>query len=131
MKEVRGRILFLDDDADTCEVISALFDQSGYETITASTVREGLKLVEDESFDLVLLDWKLEDGTGIEVCQKIRTFDVDTPVFFCTGVGEDSKIREAVEAGAQGYFIKPVDFDSLLETISVQTGTPSCCGKQG
>jgi DNA-binding response OmpR family regulator len=120
MKDTKGRILFIDDDQDTRNMVRTLLGYAGYEAVSASSVTEGLRLAKNKSFDLILLDWHFEDGTGLELCQMIRAFDSQTPIFFYTGVTYEAEIKKALSAGAQGCFIKPVDVDSLLATISVQ-----------
>ena len=118
----KGRILFIDQDQDTCEMVYYLFDMEGHELVSASSVAEGLRLAKVKSFDLILLDWYFPDGTGIEMCQMIRTFDQETPIFFYTGVAYDSEIKQMLKSGAQGCFVKPVDADNLIKTISGYSG---------
>ncbi|HEX8185649.1 MAG TPA: response regulator [Blastocatellia bacterium] len=118
MKEVKGRILFIDDDQDTCEMMRVLLGMEGYEAALASGVSEGLSLALAESFDLILIDWYFEDGTGIELCRMIRAFDGEIPIFFYTGVAYESELKKALKAGAQGCFVKPVDMKDLIQTVS-------------
>lgn len=117
-KALRGRILFVEDDQETLNMVGMMLGLSGYEAVSASTVRDGLTLAKAGKFDLILLDWYFRDGTGLELCQTIRAFDAETPIFFYTGVALEHKLRNAKVAGAQGFLIKPLDFDRLLETIA-------------
>lgn len=116
----KGRILFLDDNADTGELIDLVLGQAGYEVTLANSVADGMQLVKSKSFDMILLDWYLSDGTGIELCRAIREFDGQTPIFFYTGMAYEQHLRHALQAGAQGCFIKPVEMETLLQTISLQ-----------
>jgi two-component system, OmpR family, response regulator len=118
MEEMKGRILCVDDDRDTCEMITVLLGQSGYEVQHALSVAEGLRKAQQGGFDLILLDWNFADGTGIELCRQIRAFDSGTPILFYTGEIDDSAIHAAFSSGAQGYLIKPVAVDRLLRAIS-------------
>ena len=122
MKETKGRILFIDDDEDTCEMMRVLLGIEGYEAVPASGVSEGLSLAKTDSFDLILLDWHFEDGTGIELCRMIRAFDGEIPIFFYTGGAHESELKKALKAGAQGYFIKPVEVIDLMRTVSRYSG---------
>jgi len=115
---MKGRILCVDDDRDTCEMITALLGLSGYEVQHALSVGDGLAKAQAGGFDLILLDWSFEDGTGLELCRQIHAFDTKTPILFYTGEIDDAAIQEALSAGAQGYLIKPVAVDSLLQAIS-------------
>ena len=109
------RILFVDDHEDTRTLIAALLGSSGYEVETAGNREDGLRLSEAGGFDLILLDYRYEDGTGEELCRLIRRSDPDTPILFFSGV--DPKLqREALRSGAQGFVLKP-DFDGLRRGI--------------
>jgi CheY-like chemotaxis protein len=109
------RILFVDDHEDTRAMIAALLGSKGYEVTTAGDCEDGLRLARAGGFDLILLDYKYADGTGVELCRMIRRADPRTPILFFLGV--DPKLqREALSCGAQGYVLKP-DFDGLRREI--------------
>lgn len=118
----KGRILFLDDNLDTCELMGLVLGQAGYDIVLGRSMAEGLRLTRNQSFDMILTDWYFTDGTGIELCRAIREFDPQTPIFFYTGMAQEENLRSIMEAGAQGFFIKPVEMEMLLETISSQVG---------
>ena len=108
---MKPRILFVEDHADTRSMIRRLLGKQGYQIETAESLEEALKLARRETFDLFLLDYKLEDGNGKELCEKIREFDSDTPILFFSA--SHPKIQqEALECGAQGFILKP-DIDRL------------------
>jgi two-component system response regulator MprA len=118
MAEMKGRILCIDDDRDTCEMITILLGQAGYAVESAMSVADGLIKARQGDFDLILLDWSFEDGTGIDLCRQIRASDAQTPILFYTGEIDAAAIRAALSSGAQGYLIKPVAVDHLLQAIS-------------
>ncbi|MFP5262323.1 MAG: response regulator [Blastocatellia bacterium] len=118
MIDTKGRILFVDDDLDTCEMMRILLGMAGYEAVSASCVSEGLDLARSGDFDLILLDWHLRDGNGIDLCRMIRAFDGEIPIFFYTGVAYESELKKALKAGAQGCLVKPVDVNDLMRTVS-------------
>jgi two-component system, OmpR family, response regulator MtrA len=119
----RGRVLFIDDDGDTCEMIKLVLRQAGYEVAIGRSVAEGLRLARAKRFDLILLDSYFDDGNGIELCRAVRQFDGQTPIFFYTGVAQEQYMRTVLEAGAQGCFIKPVEMETLLQTLAVEIGS--------
>lgn len=91
---------------------------AGYETLVAPTMLDGLRRSRSTSFDLILLDYELPDGTGVELCEIIRALDLETPILFCSNT-KDPKVREAaLAAGAQGYLDKMEVFDILEQTIA-------------
>ena len=120
------RILYVEDDEDTREVLSALLAMSGYQVETAGTVAEGLHLAEGGGFALVILDSWLKEGSGIELCQKIRTFDRHTPVLFLSGSDSITEMEKAMDAGAQGYLIKPCEIEEVEQAIRslIRTNEP-------
>ncbi len=118
MGKNKGRILCVDDDQDTCEMITLLLGQAGYEVIQAMNIADGLTLSRREHFDLILLDWFFGDGTGLELCKMIRAFDSQTIILFYSGVVEKDEIKQAISAGAQGFLIKPVGIEDLVQNVS-------------
>jgi len=110
------RILIVDDDADTCEVIRFVLERSGYQLTAAGTIADALRLAEAEMFDLYLLDSWLPDGMGIDLCKRFRALYPASPILFCSGAARESDIQTAKAAGAAGYLIKPCDLD-LLENM--------------
>jgi DNA-binding response OmpR family regulator len=115
MERERKRILCVEDDVDSCEMLRALLLE--YEVVTANTVRDGLRLASTERFDLYLLDSKYPDGSGVELCQQVRAFDRHTPVLFHSGLDDEDHVQMAMNAGAQAYLVKPTDIDELEGNI--------------
>ena len=112
---MKPRILFVEDHDDTRLMIRRLLDNQGYRVATAETLSDGLKLAQNEAFDLFLLDYELEDGTGKELCKRLREFDARTPILFFSASHPNVQ-RDAMECGAQGYVLKP-DIDALQSEI--------------
>jgi DNA-binding response OmpR family regulator len=110
-------VLCVDDDEDICGEMSALLELSGYRVRTASNMAEGLTLARSQSFDMYLLDYNFFDGTGIELCQKLRGFDPATPIIFCSGDPRAAERELASNVGAQAYLVKPIDPKVLRQTI--------------
>ena len=112
------RILVVDDDADLCAAVQLLLDQSGYRVDAAGTMAEAVRLAHGGHFDLYVLDHRLADGTGAELCRRLREFDPHTPVAFHSGAAYETDRRAAFEAGAQAYLTKPADMDELVREIA-------------
>ena len=103
MTTPKKQILCVDDDSDTCDLVKLILQ--GYEVTLAHSTAAAVKCATAEKFDLYVLDYHLPDGTGLELCLMLRTFDRQTPMLFATG---SSSITEAqvVTAGAQGLVRK-------------------------
>jgi DNA-binding response OmpR family regulator len=112
------RVLCVDDDQDTCTMLSGLLGLVDCQVVTAATAAEALGLMARERFDLYLLDNWLPGGSGVELCREIRRADPATPIVFYSGAGLESEREEALAAGAQIYLVKPGDIALLVETVS-------------
>jgi DNA-binding response OmpR family regulator len=116
MKETESKILCIEDDTDTCELISFMFKDIGYE-IEACSKTDCLNLIHEEKFSAFILDNWFEGKTGVEICKEIRSFDTNTPIVFFSGEARQSEMDKALEAGANVYLIKPNDLGRLTETV--------------
>lgn len=125
METLKGRILCVDDDKDTRDMMTSLLGLEGYEVVQAQNVAEGLALAVGDNFDLILLDWVFADGTGVELCKKIRRTGAPASILFYSGMAFRDDIANAMSAGAQGFLVKPVDFEDLLEHVSRFVGNDS------
>jgi CheY-like chemotaxis protein len=105
----------VDDHEDTRLVIITWLGVLGYEVRAAESAHEGLRMARDERFDLYLLDSRFADGTGRELCEKLREFDPATPIIFYSGE-TPQRLKESMECDAQGYVVKP-EFDALPQVI--------------
>lgn len=114
----RKRILYVEDQPDTSELIGLMLDLSGYEVSFADTVTEGLKLARSGRFALTLLDQNLPDGTGVELCRRIRAFDQHTPILFFSAAARHEIGPPARAAAAQGCLNKTTDISVLTETVA-------------
>ena len=111
------RLLLVDDDPDTCEVIRLLLEDSGYSVATAESIAAVIELLEADVFDFYILDYWLPDGMGVDLCRRLRALYPETPIIFHSGVARESEIQKATAAGADYYLIKPCEFDEMQSTI--------------
>jgi DNA-binding response OmpR family regulator len=112
----RKRILLVEDHEDTWEMVA--YSLPEYGLICARNFDEGLRLARRRYFDFYILDNWLPDGSGVELCRRIRKFDPHTPILFYSAVGYSHDIIEGMSAGAQGYLVKPVSFDELQQAVT-------------
>jgi len=99
----RKRILCVEDHPETGEFIQVLLSE--YEIVRAYTLADGLRRATGGGFDLYLLDYRLPDGTGLELCSRIRAFNRKTPILIYSGANFISE-QEAISAGARGFIEK-------------------------
>ena len=102
----KPRILFVDGHQDTCFLVITWLGKLGYEVTATYSVNEGIKLAQRESFDLYLLDSRLADGDGKELCEKIREIDKQTPIVFYAGDFRERVLADS-DCEPQGFVLKP------------------------
>ncbi len=110
-----SRILVIEDDPDTSEVLRFYFVQKGHEVRVAPSGRQGLNACRERLPDLILLDVHLPDLNGLEVCQEVRKAarTQHIPVIFVSEVSDQNSRLRALELGADDYVVKPFDIDEL------------------
>ena len=113
-----ARILYIEDHEDTRELVTLLLAQKSYEVITGSTIKSGVALAGSERFDLYLLDSWLPDGSGVDLCQQIRTFDKTTPILFYSAAAYAADHEQALQSGAQAYLVKPSQPSELCDMVT-------------
>ena len=116
MSEAKCRILYVDDHEDSAEMFRLILSSPDYEVQTAHTVEQALERAKAETFDLYVLDKRLPDGSGTDLCVKLTALTPGVPCIFYTGDAYDIQRQEAFAAGAHAYVPKP-DIDALIDTI--------------
>jgi two-component system chemotaxis response regulator CheY len=109
MTDNQREILFVEDTADTRDLIEFSLQSEGFSVVPAQTADEGLALARTRTFALILLDIGLPDKDGLELCREIRRFDQKTPILFYTAFADLLDQEESTKAGAQGFLRKPED----------------------
>ena len=118
-EEVRRKhILVVDDDVRMLRVIKEHLRKS-YDVATAINGKLALKFLENKQTDLILLDYVMPEEDGPAVLRKIHDNPdtQDLPVVFLTGMTDRSKIQEALSEKPQGYLLKPIDREKLIDTV--------------
>src|ERR1035441_4656326 len=110
-------ILVIDDEAAICESLEVLLTLEGYSVRMAGEGEQGLRLLETENFDLVLLALALAGQSGLELLPQIKDRQPELPVIMITAYGSVANVVEAVRAGAENFVQKPWDNEKLLADI--------------
>jgi DNA-binding response OmpR family regulator len=113
----RAKILYVDDHEDTRFFMMMMLEMNGFGVMTAGTIAEALEAARDIKFDLFILDQKLPDGSGVELCEKLRAIQDNVPVLYYSGMAYDSERKAAMEACGDMYLCKPVCASDLQEAI--------------
>jgi DNA-binding response OmpR family regulator len=110
------RILFVDDDEDTRDLMGVVLEDYGYQAVIAVSASGALEIARSGGLALCILDNWLIEGDGMELCQQIRAFDSQTPIMFYSAAAYKADIQKGLDAGAEAYLVKP-NFDHLKQTI--------------
>ncbi len=114
----KGSILVVDDEAEIREGLEVLLSSEGYGVQSAETGESGLSKLEEQPFDLLLLDVSLPDRNGLELLREIRRRDPYLSVVLITAYGSIDMARAAFKSGAQDYITKPWSNDELLVQVA-------------
>jgi DNA-binding NtrC family response regulator len=112
-----GRILVVDDDRETCELLQEVLEREGYSVTTLTSALDALVRVVEEDFHAVLTDLGMPEMDGIVLCQRVLAARPDLPVIVGTGQGSMDSAVAAIRVGAYDFVTKP--FDPKLLTLSV------------
>lgn len=116
---VSSRILYVDDDRDSCDLMGLLLQREyeDCEVVAAESAEEAVELMQDLSFDLFILDWRLPKTSGVELCRMIRKADEGVPIMFYSAMARPADRTVARSAGANAYLVKPNDLEVLADTV--------------
>lgn len=117
----RPRVLCVDDDEDSREMLTQLLKLALIEAKTVGTAVQALSSMQTERFNLYVLDAWLPEIDGFELCRRMRAIDRHTPILFFSGAAHTADRKKGLEAGANAYLVKP-EIDSLVQTITKFVG---------
>jgi len=122
------RILCVDDHRDTSEMLQVLLSDGDYEVKTAGSIDEALSLTKEFEFDLYVLDKRLPDGSGLELCERLNAVTPGVPCIFYTGDAYQIHRIEAMESGAAAYVAKP-DIEALIQAVHKLLAENECAAE--
>ena len=116
MPEIQKKLLIIDDNVDMCSTLEDIFSAEGYKVQIADNGNRAIELVKSSNFDIVLTDIIMEKLSGIETIKKIKDIQKDVLLYAMTAYHRDSRVNEALQAGAIKVFEKPFEaFDVITE----------------
>jgi len=116
------KILIVDDDVKNIQLLGRVLSEEHFNVEFAMNGKEALNWVEDEQFDLILLDIMMPEIDGFEVCKRIRANGKNSkvPIIFLTVKTDKESVLHGFDLGAQDYVIKPFDFRELMARVKTQ-----------
>ena len=116
MSKNKCRILYVDDHEDSAEMLRLMLTSEDYEVQIAQSIEEALATAHTQEFDLYVVDKRLPDGSGTDLCRMLTEGTPGVPCILYTGDAYEIHRQEAFAAGARAYVPKP-DVDALIETV--------------
>lgn len=110
-----GHILIIDDEASLRQTMARILQRVGYEVTTASNAKDGLALVTQHPFDLVYLDIRMPDMSGLELLKTIHIKFPDLPIILFTAQPDVNSAVEALRRGATDYLLKPLNPQTVID----------------
>lgn len=107
------KILIVEDDATIALGLQFSLQQEGYDAIVTNTVRQANEYLRESNVDLAILDVSLPDGTGYELCKRIKSMS-NTPIIFLSAADDEVNIVMGLQLGADDYVLKPFRLKELL-----------------
>ena len=112
-----NRILLLEDDLSLIDGLAYSLKKQGFESDIARTIKEANTIWMDDKYDLLILDLSLPDGSGFEICQKVRQVS-NVPIIFLTASDEEINIVKGLDIGGDDYITKPFKLGVLISRIN-------------
>lgn len=112
-----SRILIVDDEPTTAELVAMHLSRGGYEMRKAGGASEMRRLISEEEFDLILLDYMLPDGNGFELIREINQALPDVPIIMITAHGNVPMAVDAMRLGVYDFCPKPIEFNRLRMSV--------------
>lgn len=112
-----SKLFLLEDDLSLINGLSFALQKAGHELDIARTLREGERLCQERTYDLLILDVSLPDGSGFEFCEKVRQTS-QVPIMFLTASDEETSMIMGLDMGGDDYITKPFKLAVLLSRIN-------------
>lgn len=117
--DAHKRVLYVEDDSLSAEMMEAWLEcgNKHIDLTVVSDAESAMHWIHSGRFDLYLLDYCLPAVTGAELCEAIRRVDMERPVIFFSALSRHVDRKKAMAAGANFFFVKPDDLDTLKHTV--------------
>jgi DNA-binding response OmpR family regulator len=112
------KILIIEDDPQITKILKLNLKLSGFDTDNATTFLEAWTKITTDHFDLLLMDIGLPDGSGLDLCQKVRESGNDVPIVFLSALTDEATVVKGIKNGADDYLRKPFGLEELKARVN-------------
>jgi DNA-binding response OmpR family regulator len=121
MEANHKRILCVEADDDSLDLLRIILNFEGFEVVSARTITAAILLAQQERFALYLVGSGLPDGEGLDFIRGVRVLDSQMPIILISGRAYPAEVEKGLKAGANAYLVKPVDNEEILRTVKSLT----------
>lgn len=115
---MKNKILIIDDEINVGLLLSRYLTKNGFEVSNTTTGTSAIEMLENEKFDLILCDYRLDDTDGREILKHVKENYPATGVIIITGYSDIRLAVELIKMGAYDYIVKPLYPDEILNTVN-------------
>src|SRR6478609_8027288 len=112
------KILIIEDDPQITKILKLNLKLSGFDTDNATTFQDAWSKITSDHFDLLLMDIGLPDGSGLDLCQKVRESGNDVPIVFLSALTDEATVVKGIKNGADDYLRKPFGLEELKARVN-------------
>lgn len=112
------KILIIEDDPQITKILKLNLKLSGFDTDNATTFQDAWSKITTDHFDLLLMDIGLPDGSGLDLCQKVRESGNDVPIVFLSALTDEATVVKGIKNGADDYLRKPFGLEELKVRVN-------------
>ena len=113
----KRKILIVDDDAETLSLLKGFLRHEKFDVIEAVCAEEALDILESQEVDLVISDLKMSGMNGVDFLEELREWDMEMPVIFISGWGNDDEWLKAMRSSASAFIEKPFRKETILQAV--------------
>src|ERR1700712_2823615 len=117
-----AKILLVEDDLTFSQLLQGFLQKHSHDVTAVHTIRNGLSFLQKNKYDILLLDYRLPDGTGLDVLAKAIEMGLSIPIIIMTSFNDVRTAVKAIRSGAFDYITKPVNPDELLMIMNGALG---------
>jgi DNA-binding NtrC family response regulator len=117
----KGKILIVDDQEEMTETLKDILEDEGYQTIVAHNGNQALNIISANKIEIILMDVKLPDISGVEAFMKIKKVNPNVKVIMMTAFSLENLLRKAMHEGACAVIYKPIDIKELIKLVEQLT----------
>jgi DNA-binding NtrC family response regulator len=122
-------VLVLDDDVAVCRILSRILSEENYEVDTSLSVEQAVGNLSNKPYDAYVLDYRLQDGTGLDVAERVRDAGSGAPIILISGYGSNDLVTRAAPLRIFDIIQKPFSQESICKTLKRALATEPLVGQ--